>query len=286
VSDNIWLLFQLRGLEEEFAAAEAQTDKLQARVVNLASLQHRDEVHAATFFNHGSPPRVRRFDDVRRVSAVYFRGNDSRSAGMFNNGNYRTATFHVSLATQDSEQLEYGDRIAGRAPCVRVFVIRAPFTSSGYFTDEYMNRMYLTAESGPFMGRDAPVADRVAWDVVESCWKWEGRYPLHHIADAGEQKVRGVVYLCEERYGGAKIRGGRFHYAIEYDLHLEDGVLLSESNMWMGATYQGRNFGSLQISDEEWLSMNPIPEKTAETLQDAEDHKQAAADHESPAVSQ
>ena len=36
--------------------------------------------------------------------------------------------------------------------------------------------------------------------------------------------------------------GGRFHYALRYDLKTKDGVVLPESDLWMQATYRGRNF--------------------------------------------
>ena len=114
VGDNVWLLFKLSRVEKEFTAEKVQSDKLRATMGTLEDLRNRDEVHAATFYNHGSPPRVRPFDDVNRVSAVYYRGNDERGPQLFNGGVYRTATFHLSLCDERRQPVVVGDRVALR----------------------------------------------------------------------------------------------------------------------------------------------------------------------------
>jgi hypothetical protein len=55
--------------------------------------------------------------------------------------------------------------------------------------------------------------------------------------------------------------GGRFHYAIGYQLNTEQGIVTPDSDLWMQAIYRGRNFAELQIEDDEWLSSDPIKEK-------------------------
>lgn len=251
----------------ELADTTTERDRLQK---SSEQARHKDLVHYATFLNHGIPPRPLPSKLPRSLKKTYFRGNDERSDEMFNGGNYRTVTFHTWLEDAAGKPLDYGDVIFTEEGepielSVHVQFVRSPDTSSGYFTEKYMKRMYLTKSSGEFLGRDEPVPDRVDWVMSVENRQWEGviriNPPSEETLQSRDGIYTGIVYLCEDRYEGSKMIGGRFHYAIEYRLLTEDGKLSAESDLWMGATYRGRAFAELQIENEEWLSLTPLPEK-------------------------
>ncbi|MGI9474192.1 MAG: hypothetical protein ACR2NZ_21810 [Rubripirellula sp.] len=248
-------------------------------------LSDEDQIHYATFLNFGDPPIPRPNPLDPALQRTYFRGNDERSDLMSYGGNYRTVTFDLWIEDGDGQRLAVGSQLVDEsgAPIewfLKVRFERASQTASGYFTDQYMQRMYVTMESGHYLGRDEPVSDRVPWDMVEHEQVWVARYPLpsgvfertestlpgeiareRKIDSDRPRDLSGVVYLCEDRYDHNRMLGGRFHYAVAYDIRSSENVVSEESDLWMEATYRGRNFADLQISNEEWLSEAPIPEK-------------------------
>lgn len=267
--------FQLEESESQLALAQEKN----------RDMQDRDMIHYATLMNFGNPPRPRPSDREPSLRKTYYRGNDERSADMPHGGNYRTVTFEIWIEDADGQAIQAGADISsrdGEVPQLFLIIrfVRSPDTSSGYFTDQYMKRMYVTMQSGDFLGRDEPVPDRVAWQSIRPDVEWRASYPLpkgtlvwrrtenelepqlHRQIDPDQPFGRGgVVYLCEDRFDRDRMIGGRFHYAIEYDLQTKRGVVQPNSDLWMQATYRGRNFARLQIEDDEWLSSQPIPER-------------------------
>jgi hypothetical protein len=248
-------------------------------------MRDRDMIHYATFLNHGNPPIPRPSELPASLRKTYYRGNDERSDELPHGGNYRTVTFELWIEDAGGKILQPGDSIVdpngGVLPLfLAVKFVVSPDTSSGYYTDDYMTRMYVTMESGDFLGRDQPVHDRVSWQRIGEAEQWRARYALPEGVlvwetsefelhpkpvrqyDASRPHDRGgVVYLCEDRYDQDRMIGGRFHYAIEYQLNTEQGIVTPDSDLWMQAIYRGRNFAELQIEDDEWLSSDPIKEK-------------------------
>ncbi|HBJ33703.1 MAG TPA: hypothetical protein DDZ51_02850 [Planctomycetaceae bacterium] len=237
------------------------------------------EVHYSTFADYGYPPRPKKREKDLSLTRTYFRGNDERNPQMFNGGQYRTVTFDVNLESRDGTPLNYGSSLSNQPVFLKVRFIRAPHTSSGYYTREYMKRMYLTMQSGRFLGRDQPVGDRLEWTEIEEGRVWEARFQLpegDHFPETWKENERrkpldtttasalhrGVVYLCEERLDeNQNVLGGRFHFAIEYTLKEVNGELMQTSDLFMGTNYRGSNFTKYDIIEEEWLSSKPIPEK-------------------------
>ena len=289
---GVLTLFYADRLRHQFA--DSQTSLMQSETERLRlekrsqELDDRDAIHYATFLNFGNPPVPRRSNVPPSLHKTYFRGNDERSDEMPHGGNYLTVTFDLWIEDADGRKIEVGSKVVdpnGRPKPLELVVqfTRAPETSSGYFTDEYMKRMYVTMESGEFLGRDEPVRDRVSWEMLEENRVWRARYPLPlgvmvweavetelhpqlvHQTDSRRPHDRGgIIYLCEERFDRGQLIGGRFHYAIQYDLRTKDGIIKSDSDLWMQATYRGRNFAQLQIERDEWLSSDPIPAKNAD----------------------
>jgi hypothetical protein len=296
-----WLIwFALVGVSFDTVSMASRTSRSERQVLEILTGDHSldegsrsstafdretleliQEVHYSTFADYGYPPRPRKREDNLALTRTYYRGNDERNPQMFNGGQYRTVTFDVSLESQDGTPLEYGSSVTDQPVFLKVRFIRAPFTSSGYYTREYMKRMYLTMQSGRFLGRDEPVEDRLDWTEVEEGRVWEARFQLPEgdrfpktwtendsvtsIAQSSESKMRrGIVYLCEERLDeNQNVLGGRFHFAVEYSLMDVDGKLVQTSDLFMGTNYRGSNFTRYGILEEEWLSTEPLPEKPA-----------------------
>ena len=235
--------FRLRLDDSRQAHAETESERALLES-ERDELVERDLIHYATFFNYGNPPIPRPSKLPPSLQKTYYRGNDERSDEQFNGGNYRTVTFDLWIEDGDGEKLEPGSKILDEngEPKELFFVvrfIRSPETSSGYFTEGYMRRMYLTMQSGDFLGRDEEIKDRVDWKMTEFERTWVARFPLPPGVIVKEKKsfeestkyVRtedpkrpgdrgGIVYLCEERFHRDKMIGGRFHYAVMYDLKI------------------------------------------------------------------
>lgn len=223
-------------------------------------------IHYTTLQNFGRPVRpVRHEAKPLSLSATYYRGNDERSSDLLNEGNYRTVTIQIKLLHDGGEPVDYDEAINAESLALRIVIDRAAGTSSGYFKEEYMQRMYLTQSSDLTMGSTAPVPDRVALVMTIPGQQWEGTFPIGTASNSAHDHLGGVVYLCEERYSvpGNELLGGRFHYAIEYDLYLQDGHVRLPSDLWMGATYTGEQYDVMDVSPDEWLTLDPLPELPA-----------------------
>ena len=236
--------------------------ELRAQAAELERLKDIEEVHYATFYDYGTPPRPRRMAGPKKLASTYYRGNDERDDELWNRGHYLTATLDVSIRTDDKPAVQPGDQVGGKHPALRVRITRGPHTPDFFWTRPRMSRHYLTRQSDPFMGRHTPVPDRVPLDEREPARRWEAAYPLD-VPAKGKAELHTIVYLCEEQYREGELLGGRFHYAIELDLYFEDGKILPSSDLWMNSTYRGRKFAAYQITEEEWLSEKPIPAKPA-----------------------
>jgi hypothetical protein len=235
---------------------------LRRQAAELDRVRSLDAIHYATFYDYGMPPRPRRLAGPRKLAATYYRGNDERDDRLFNGGNYLTASFRVSVRTDDAAEASHGQLLAGRRPGLRIEIIRAPHTPDFFWTPDRMKHTYVTMQNNPFMGSRGPVPDRVPLTEIEPMQRWEAIYALP-VPRRGPARLRGLIYLCEEQHADGKIIGGRFHYAVEVDLHLQDGKLLDQSDLWMNSTYRGRKFALYQIPDEEWFTDQPLPIKPA-----------------------
>ena len=263
-------LLELREATHLSNVADAKSQNSIPSTEELKRLE--DFVHFNSFKKFGRPIRpVRHSEKPISLSATYYRGNDERSSEMLNNGNYRTVTFRIDLIQNAETKVDYNQQVAIEKLAIRVVIDRAPGTSAGYFTEEHMQLMYLTQSSDPIMGSTAPIEDRISLVMTVPEQQWEAVFPIKSRGDTNNERLSGVVYICEERYGVKKqILGGRFHYAIEYDLYVEDGKIRQPSDLWMGATFEGRQFEEAGITPDEWLSLKPLPELPADEQQTTE----------------
>lgn len=231
------------------------------------------DIHYATFYDFGYPPLPKHPPIEARVKGTFYRGNDERNTRLFNNGNYRTATFHVAIVDEDGHQIEVGDEVQGRQLSVRLTIERPPFTPDFLYEARFMKSIFLTQECDRFLGRSGPVTDRVNLTTIEPMQRWEANYPIASCCS----KSDGVVYVCEEYHyqpwykGGQIQRGGsRFHYAIQYALAFENGRLAEGSDLWMGALYRTRKFRQATVPLDQWFSHKPIPELPSANVDDPE----------------
>ena len=249
------------------------------------SLQHQlhltqleDELHYATFYDFGYPPVPRRADTEKRVAASFYRGNDERSPKLFNEGNYRTATFHVTLCDAGGHAIAANDGLPNSELFVRLEIERPPFTPDFLYTPDVMNTMFLTMESDKFLGSNRPAADRVNLTETEPMQRWEALFPVKRMPSCcreSEESLRGTIYVCQEQYADSWLSflpkrrsGSRFHYGICYDLTVEDDRLAAESDVYMGALYRTRKLPTWRVPMTEWFSHIPIPELPGENVTD------------------
>ena len=231
-------------------------------------LEH--SIHYTTFQEYGDPPLPSHPERPARLADTFYRGNDERNPALFNGGNYRTATFHIALCDREGAQLDHEAPALIDDLFLRVRFDRAPETPDYFWTAERMAKIYATSDAGRFHGRHTELADAVPMDTVEPMQSWEFRYPIRPLLSADEAgPLRGVVYLCEQRFDDDERRvGGRFHYAFQFDLRIIDGKLSAESDLWMGALYRKRSLRIWEIPEREWLSRDPVPTNSGENPTD------------------
>lgn len=232
-----------------------------------------DNIHFATFYDYGFPPVPKRPDTPPRVRGTYYRGNDERSPKLFNNGNYRTATFHVSICDKTGHEFKRGDEIEGRQLFIKLVIDRPPFTPDFLYSEELMAGMYLTRECDRFLGASSDIPDRVNLTTTEPEQRWEARFPIGKTSCCAEK--RDIIYVCEEYHN--KLRpwswsetwiASRFHYGLVYDIRMEDGKLADDSDLYMGTLYRTRKFPAWKVPITEWFSHKPIPVLPGETVED------------------
>ncbi|MEO2033000.1 MAG: hypothetical protein ABGZ35_13015 [Planctomycetaceae bacterium] len=247
----------------------------------LRQAQLEDEIHYATFYDFGYPPVPRRPDADRRVAASFYRGNDERSPRLFNDGNYRTATFHLSLCDADGGTIDLGTDLSDTDLFVKLEVERPPFTPDFLYSPELMDSMFLTAKCDRFLEADGPAEDRVTLTEVEPMLRWQALFPVERMRsccrDGEGETLRGTIYLCQEQFTDAWLSffpkrrsGSRFHYGIHYDLETNNDELTARSDIYMGALYRTRKLPTWRVPMDEWFSHQPIPELPGENVADPE----------------
>lgn len=226
--------------------------------------QQRDEylntLKVETIDVYGFPPEPVNATKQRSVRRSYYRGNDERHPKLFNGGNYRTATIHLSLCDGSGKTLEYGDQIQGSEIFLCLDIERAPNANKLFFQDELISQYFLTSQGEVFRDEKSPLTDRVGLEVEESMQRWRGKYPLVKLFANQSTDVEELVYLCQETgIRGPNRTGARFHFGIHCELHLKEGRLDSQSDLWMGSLFINRQMREFNLPNAEWLSTEPIP---------------------------
>jgi hypothetical protein len=105
---------------------------------------------------------------------------------------------------------------------------------------------------------------------------WEALFPIRRSTDCScTDEYRGTVYVCEKYFQPARLpflksrqSGARFHYAVRYDLELQDGILTDTSDVYMGALYRTRKLPTWRVPMAQWFSHEPIPVLPSENVSD------------------
>ncbi len=221
-------------------------------------------VHYTTFVEYGDPPLPSRPKISPRVNAVFYRGNDERNPKLFNGGNYRTATFHLDLCTQDGQPVIHGDPVNFQNLYFRVRFKRAAGTPDYFWKQARMANIYASRDPGKFHWRSNEPDQIVPMKETVAMQEWEFLYPISVFTqNENPRSVSGTFYICEKRFDDSnEILGGRFHCAFSFDLRMESSLLAPNSDIWMGALYRKRSLRIWEIPESEWLSPNLIPEIT------------------------
>lgn len=216
----------------------------------------KDRIHFATFHDFGDPPTPPRPPWDKRLESTYYRGNDERNTRLFNNGNYRTATFHIDVRTQDGRALTYGAAPGDQEVFVRLEVVRAPFTPDFFYAPAITDGIFATTSAVLYPTRETAPKDRMSLTVLEPMQRFEIRWPLGVLGDGTHH---GVVYLRQDHEEQGEILGARFHYGLEYHLVIEGGRVAPDSDYWMGPLYRTRKVTLSKLPYSEWFSHEPIP---------------------------
>lgn len=196
----------------------------------------------------------------RGVQNTYYRGNDERSDKLFNKGNYRTATFQVSLRREAGDRVAIGDKLGDVPLAIRWEIDRGPQTADNFFSKQLMKKTFITNGYGD-------TAKTIPATVVEPARRWQMEMPIGQARGTDYQAIRGVFYCCLANGATHSLETAIVHYYIQYVLHFQNGVLLPESTVWMVPVYPSPILHG-PTADGEWFSDRPIPEITGQNTQD------------------
>ena len=192
-----------------------------------------------------------------RLGGQYYRGNDERSDALFNRGFYRTATFDLQLVGPNGKRLQWNDP-ASDDLAIEIQVQRAPKATRELFTERVRNRAVIEH----YCETDKSANEKLKFSAIEIEQRWLARIPLPPRDAWSEDKVQGMVYLMFGNQPGES-QMPRPHFAVRYDLKLQDGKISKDSVLWMGSMYTLGN--RVLVPDEKkilldrWFDWRPIP---------------------------
>ncbi len=230
-----------------------------AHKINAKDTELENQLHSTTFLEYGDPLIPSRPKGDPSLQSKYYRGNDERNPNLYNGGNYRTSEFYIDLCNNEGQSVNYDSQVSAENLFIRVAIKRSPNTAEYFWKKERMNRIYVTKNSGKFHWTKDKITDSVKLIETEHEKSWEFRYPLidFHI----DNHIKGIIYLCEKRKSdNGNLIGGRFHYAFQFNLEINEDRLDPMSDVWMGPLYRKRSLRIWEIPETEWLSSMPIPE--------------------------
>lgn len=192
-----------------------------------------------------------------RLGGRYYRGNDERSASLFNQGFYRTATIDLHLVNSAGERLKYEDSIDGDLS-IEIVIERAPKATKELFSQRVLDSIAIEhfSQSVPRFKR----SDK--FTAVEKEDLWKAVIPLPSRDRWKSKRGRGMVYMMYGVQPGEN-RFPRPHFAIRYDVQLDGQKISADSELWMGSMYTLGN--RVMIPDEKkilldrWFDWRPIP---------------------------
>lgn len=215
----------------------------------------------------GYPPVPFRPDHPKQLAGTYYRGNCERSPSLFNNGNYLTAVFHISICDSKHQTVQVGDSIPSDGLFVRMELERAPGTTDALYSKEMIASVFLAQQF--FETDETKIKEPVVrLETLEEGQRWVAYFPIGSAS--GALQAKGLIYVYTGRADADKARGTP-HYGIQFDLQFVDGKLTADSDLWMNSF--GNN--AVQIPEKpgkipyrEWFDYRPLPIIEGENSQD------------------
>ena len=235
-----------------------------SHAIDAKNKELENKLHSTTFLEYGEPLIPSRSKENPSLQSNFYRGNDERNPNLYNGGNYRTAEFYIDLCNDEGQSINYESQVSADNLFIRVAIKRSPNTAEYFWKKERMDGIYVTKNSGKFHWTKDKVTDSVQLIETEHENSWKFRYPLINFHT--DNHIMGIIYLCEKRKSdNGKLIGGRFHYAFQFNLEINDDTLDTMSDVWMGPLYRKRSLRIWEIPENEWLSPIPIPENQSKT---------------------
>ena len=177
-----------------FGAVENTNTKIEQLEIEIARLRgERAEGNYGPTMSRPRPPKPRH---PKRLGGVYYRGNDERSAKLFNGGFYRTANMEVWLSDSDGNRLKYDDPITDDSLFVSVGIERAPMATSALFTPRVMSAIFLSRQV-PDEDAEELKDTPIGFITVEEGERWVAHYPITDSAKSLEDKISGMIYIYQ-----------------------------------------------------------------------------------------
>ena len=247
-----WALIASEQVNELKKEAEARDNQIGILQRQLAETEPAAKIDGVPF----------RVPHPKRLGGVYYRGNDERDPQLYNGGYYLTAELKLHLVDENKQRLGYDSAVDPKQPLMVEFEIsRAPHSSPLLFSDKVMSRIFLSRRKrGPSNEiEDSPVP----LEVVEKDQRWRGYYPvpMPEASGTGRSEFDGLIYVYVGDYQQRPIKA-RWHYGIGLDLKIENGRILKESELWMGAIYMPQHVlipNEKQVTTLQWLDYRPMP---------------------------
>jgi hypothetical protein len=205
-----------------------------------------------------------------RLGGEYYRGNDERSERLFNGGFYRTATLNLHLIDEEGDVLAWGDPCPAQ-PRIEFRLARAAQATKALFTERILGKVRLS-HIPPHEFAQVAEDELIPLEVLDPGDQWRVVYPVDELAASGA--CRGHLFL----YSDVHHTDGRYvgipGYRIDYDLHLEDGEIASQSTLRLVSLERTPRLVAARspgdVSAEQWFDFRPIPEIEGEPATDEE----------------
>ena len=201
----------------------------------------------------GIPLRIRH---KKSLAKTYYRGNCEYNDKLYNQGNYRTATFQLWLSDTSGNRLDVDDRLPDEY-LIQLEMTRAKGAAKSLFTPNVMQTIFITTNSVKHDNLGPVIAQFVNVDPME---KWQCTIPVNSSEHSLDEPI--VFHICK----GDVFEGegsGKPHYGIIFETGLDDGKLTDRSDLWMGNLLVNARLISLEenkIPPGEWFDVRPIPE--------------------------
>lgn len=201
----------------------------------------------------GIPQRIRH---KKSLAKTYYRGNCEYNDKLYNQGNYRTATFQLWLSDTSGNPLNVGDSLPDEC-LIQLEMVRAKGAAESLFAPNVMQTVFATTNSVKHNNLGPVIAQFVNVEPME---KWQCTIPVRPDEHSLDEPI--VFHICK----GDVFEGegsGKPHYGIIFETALDNGKLTEQSDLWMGNLLVSARLIPLQdkkIPPGEWFDVRPIPE--------------------------